>query len=297
MIQITEKSKCLSGETAVTIGKFDGVHRGHRKLLDAVLAEKKNGYLACVVSFWTKPGEGKSVIYTREEQRYLCSALGIDVLAEYTLDETLRGLSAEYFVTEVLCKKLNAKVIVTGEDFRFGKDRAGDAALLRSLAEESGYRTVCVPKVKSEGVRISSTKIRELLLAGNMEEANKFLGQPYFICSEVVHGKQLGRTIGFPTINMLPPAEKLLPAYGVYVTQTNVGDRWYDGITNVGLRPTVDSGAQVSVETHLTGYEGNLYGKTLKTRFLRFLRPEQKFESVEALKMAIQEDRKNALSK
>lgn len=297
MLHITEQSKPLSGETAVTIGKFDGVHRGHRKLLDAALAEKKNGYLACVVSFWTKPEKGKSVIYTREEQRHLCSALGIDVLAEYTLDENLRGLPAERFVSEVLCKKLNARVIVTGEDFRFGKGRTGDAALLRSLAEGFGYRTVCVPKVKSEGVRISSTKIRELLSAGRMEEANTFLGQPYFIFSEVVHGKQLGRTIGFPTINVLPPAEKLLPAYGVYVTQTKAGESWYDGITNVGLRPTVDSGEQVSVETHLAGYRGNLYGKTVETRFLRFLRPEQKFESVEALKTAIQKDMQNALSK
>lgn len=292
MIRRKEKSERLPGETAVTIGKFDGVHIGHRRLFDAVLAEKKNGYQACVLSFWTKSGEGKNVIYTRAEQELLCASLGIDVLAEYTLDEALRSLSAEQFVAEVLCKELNAKVIVTGEDFRFGRDRRGDTALLRSLSSVHGYRTISIPKVENGGTRISSTKIRELLTVGAMEEANALLGQPYFIYAEVVHGRQLGRTFGFPTINMLPPPEKLLPAYGVYVTQTRLGDVWYSGITNIGLRPMVDSGERVSVETHLAGYEGNLYGKTLETRFLSFLRPEQGFESTEALKQAIQKDMK-----
>ncbi len=292
MIRRKEKSERLPGETAVTIGKFDGVHIGHRRLFDAVLAEKKNGYQACVLSFWTKSGEGKNVIYTRAEQELLCASLGIDVLAEYTLDEALRSLSAEQFVAEVLCKELNAKVIVTGEDFRFGKGRLGDTALLRNLGNVYGYRSISVPKVENDGLRISSTKIRELLSAGAMEEANTFLGHPYFIYAEVVHGRQLGRALGFPTINMLPPAEKLLPAYGVYVTQTKIEDVWYSGITNIGLRPTVDSGNRVSVKTHLAGYEGNLYGKTLETRFLKYLRPEQKFESTEALKQAIQKDMK-----
>lgn len=292
VIRRKEKSERLPGETAVTIGKFDGVHIGHRRLFDAVLAEKKNGYLACVLSFRAKPEEGKNVIYTKEEQRLLCADLGIDILAEYTLDEVLRSLSAEQFVAEVLCKELNAKVIVTGEDFRFGKGRLGDTALLRNLGNVYGYRSISVPKVENDGLRISSTKIRELLSAGAMEEANTFLGHPYFIYAEVVHGRQLGRALGFPTINMLPPAEKLLPAYGVYVTQTKLEDVWYSGITNIGLRPTVDSGNRVSVETHLAGYEGNLYGKTLEIRFLKYLRPEQKFESTEALKQAIQKDMK-----
>lgn len=292
MIRMKEKAERVPGETAVTIGKFDGVHIGHRRLFDAVLAEKKNGYLACVLSFRAKPEEGKNVIYTRAEQELLCASLGIDVLAEYTLDEALRSLSAEQFVTEVLCKELKAKVIVTGEDFRFGKDRKGDTALLRTLGKAYGCRTVSIPKVEDGGMRISSTKIRELLSVGRMEEANALLGQPYFVYAGVVHGRQIGRTLGFPTINMLPPAEKLLPARGVYHTQTKLGDVWYSGITNVGVRPTVDSGERVSVETHLAGYEGTLYGRTLETRFLKYLRPEQKFESTEALKQAIQKDMK-----
>ncbi len=293
MFRITENSECLSEQTAVTIGKFDGIHLGHRSLLEAVLKEKKNGYAACVLSLVKSDG-GRNVIYTKEEQSLLCDALGIDILAEYSFDETLRELSAEQFISEVLCRKFNAKVIVAGEDFRFGKGRAGDVKLLNALEKTYGYRTVCVPKVEKTGMRISSTGIRELLSLGKIEEANRLLGQPYFLCGEVVHGKQLGRTIGFPTINVLPPEEKLLPAYGVYATQTKLDGVWYRGITNVGLRPTVNSGSAVSVETYLLHCSGNLYGKRAEIRFLQFLRPEQRFQSVEELTEAIRRDAEKA---
>lgn len=289
MIRIKEKAECLPGGTAVTIGKFDGVHIGHRRLFDAVLAEKKNGCLACVLSFRAKPEEGKNVIYTREEQQLLCESLGIDVLAEYTLDEALRSLSAEQFVAEVLCKELKAKVIVTGEDFRFGKDRMGDTALLRSLGSRYGYRTVSIPKVENGGMRISSTKIRELLSAGRMEEANALLGQPYFVYAGGMHGQQSGRVPDVPVIHMLPPAEKLLPAHGVYHTQTRLGGVWYAGITYVGVRTAAFPG-QVSVETYLAGYDGTPCGRMLETRFLKYLHPEQKFDGTEAFTQAIQKE-------
>lgn len=297
VIQITEQSERLSGTTAITVGKFDGVHMGHRKLLEAVCAEKEQGHLACVLSFLPKLEDGRNIIYTKEEQRILCEEIGADILAEYTLDATMRELSPERFIKEILCEKLNAKVVVTGEDFRFGKDRTGDVALLQKLAVKYGFKTICVPKVETEGNRISSTRIRELLSVGKIEEANGILGQPYFVYGEVKSGKQLGRTIGFPTINVLPPAEKLLPAYGVYVTRTKVGDAWHSGITNVGSRPTVDDHRNVSVETYLIDFDGDLYGQYVKTEFLRFLRPEQKFESVEALKQAIQKDIKESFAK
>lgn len=297
VIQITEQSERLSGTTAVTVGKFDGVHMGHRKLLEAVCAGKEQGHLACVLSFLPKPEDGRNIIYTKEEQRILCEEIGADILAEYTLDVTMRELSPERFVKEILCEKLNAKVVVTGEDFRFGKDRAGDVALLQKLAAKYGFKTVCVPKVETEGDRISSTRIRELLSAGKIEEANGILGQPYFVYGKVEYGKQLGRTIGFPTINVLPPAEKLLPAYGVYMTRTKVGDTWYSGITNVGSRPTVEDYKNVSVETYLMDFDGDIYGQYVKIEFLRFLRSEQKFESVEALKQAIQKDIKESFAK
>lgn len=294
MLRITKLSESLPVQTAVTIGKFDGFHLGHRSLLSAVLQERKRGLAPCVVSFSTVVDTDRSVIYTKEEQRKLCEAMEIDVLAEYPLDESLREMSAEYFVSEILCKRLQAKVIVAGEDFRFGKNRKGDIALLQSMEERYGYRTVCVPKVKDAEGRISSTQIRELLGEGKIGAANELLGRPYAVFGEVMHGKKLGRALGFPTINLIPSREKLLPPYGVYVTKTKIDEQWFDGITNIGLRPTVDSNHQVSVETHLFQYEADLYGKQVEVQFLQFLRPEQKFADVEVLKKAMREDFVNA---
>ena len=294
LVRITRYSECLPVQTVVTIGKFDGFHLGHRKLLSAVLQEKKKGYASWVISFSTSVDMPGSVIYTREEQRKICESLGIDVLAEYPLDETIKEMSGEQFVKEILCERLQAKVIVTGEDFRFGKNRSGDISLLKSLEETYGYRTVCVPKVTAEDIRISSTEIRRVLAEGNVSEANRWLGRPYAVFGEVLHGKKLGRTLGFPTMNLIPPTEKLLPAYGVYVTRTKVDGQWFDGITNIGLRPTVDSDELVRVETHLFSYNGDLYGKQVEVQFLQFLRPERKFADVAALKAAMLEDVKSA---
>lgn len=294
LVRITRYSECLPVQTVVTIGKFDGFHLGHRKLLSAVLQEKEKGYASCVISFSTSVDMPGSVIYTREEQRKICESLGIDVLAEYPLDETIKEMSGEQFVKEILCERLQAKVIVTGEDFRFGKNRSGDISLLKSLEETYGYRTVCVPKVTAEDIRISSTEIRRVLAEGNVSEANRWLGRPYAVFGEVLHGKKLGRTLGFPTMNLIPPTEKLLPAYGVYVTRTKVDGQWFDGITNIGLRPTVDSDELVSVETHLFSYNGDLYGKQVEVQFLHFLRPERRFADVAALKAAMLEDVKSA---
>lgn len=294
MLRITKQSEYVPVQTAVTIGKFDGLHLGHRSLLAEVLKEKEKGLASCVISFSTTVDNGCKMIYTKEEQRKLCESMGIDVLAEYLLDESLREMTAELFVSEILCEKLQAKVIVAGEDFRFGKDREGDVTLLQSLEEKYGYRTVCVSKVTEESVRISSTGIRELLREGNVAEANGLLGRPYAVFGEVMHGKKLGRMLGFPTMNLLPPAEKLLPAFGVYVTKTKVDGQWFEGITNVGLRPTVDSDERVSVETHLFTYKGDLYGKQVEVQFIHYLRPEQKFTDVEALKTAMLDDLKKA---
>ncbi len=290
LLRITKYSECLPVQTAVTVGKFDGFHLGHRKLLEAVLREKENGYASCVISFSTEVDTERSVIYTKEEQRKLCEALGVEVLAEYPLGETIREMSGEQFVAEVLCGRLQAKVIVAGEDFRFGKDRSGEITLLKALEGKYGYRTVCVPKVEEEQVRISSTEIRKLLAEGKVKEANRLLGRPYAVFGEVLHGKKLGRTLGVPTMNLLPAPEKLLPVYGVYLTKTKVDGGWFDGITNIGLRPTVDSDERVSVETHLFDYEGDLYGKQVEVQFLAFLRPEQRFADVEQLKCAMRED-------
>ncbi len=290
MLRITDISERSLVPEAVTIGKFDGVHKGHRRLLQTVLAKKEQGLASCMVSFFSEPKEQRTVIYTKTEQERLAEAAGIDMLAQYTLNETVRGMEPEQFVREVLCEALQARVVVTGEDFRFGKNRAGDVSLLEALSPKYGYETICVPKVELGGVRVSSTRIRALLAEGAVEEAAELLGQPYFVQGEVVHGKKLGRTLGFPTINLLPGKDKLLPAYGVYITRTQVDGKQYFGLTNVGIRPTVKDENRVSVETFLENYTGDLYGKVLTVEFLRFLRSERKFDSVELLQAEIQKD-------
>ena len=293
MLKITKQTEYLPVQTAVTVGKFDGFHLGHQSLISAVLQEKEKGYASCVVTFSTDVDTERSMIYTKKEQQMLCDRLGIDVIAEYPFNE-IKEMSAEQFVTEILLKRLQARVVVVGEDFRFGKNRTGDVMLLKTLEERYGYRTVCIPKVEEAKQRVSSTGIRELLATGAVDEANKLLGRPYAVFGEVLHGKKLGRTLGFPTMNLIPPAEKLLPAYGVYVTKTKVDGAWYEGLTNIGIRPTVDSDRKVSVETHLFGYERELYGKQVEVQFLTFLRPEKKFPDMMSLKEAMHEDFMNA---
>ena len=203
LLRITNYSEYLPVQTAVTIGKFDGFHLGHQSLLSAVLREKEKGLASCVISFSTAVDTERNAIYTKEEQRKLCESLGIDILVEYPLDETIREMSAEQFVAEILCDRLQARVVVTGEDFRFGKGRSGDVALLRALEDTYGYRTIAVPKVEDSEIRISSTGIRKLLAEGNISEANRMLGRPYAVFGEVLHGKKLGRTLGFPTMNLI----------------------------------------------------------------------------------------------
>lgn len=297
MLHLTDFTQRLLRDSAVTIGKFDGVHKGHRKLFETVLSVKEQGLAACGVSFFPETSAESRVIYSKEEQAAVAKAMGMDVLLQITLTEAVRSMEPEAFVKEILCDRLRAKLLVTGEDFRFGKDRAGDVALLRMLSGEYGYRLICVPKVEEGGARVSSTRIRKLLSEGAMEEANALLGQPYFVQGTVVHGKQLGRNLGLPTANVLPGKEKLLPSYGVYATRTKVEDKIYSGVTNVGLRPTVKDEKVVSVETFLMDFSGELYGKTVTTEFLHFIRPEKRFSSLEDLAEAMEKDKKEAFAK
>jgi riboflavin kinase/FMN adenylyltransferase len=189
-----------------------------------------------------------------------------------------------------IVRDLHVKSIVTGEDFRFGHDRRGDHTLLASLAPRYGYELKVVEKLCYKNRDISSSYIREEILKGDIETANRLLGYPFFMMGEVIHGRQLGSRIGIPTINMEPSAEKLLPPKGVYATRVQIGEAAYDGVTNVGCRPTVNNSNKVGVETHILDYQGELYGRTLRIDFYHFLRPEKKFPSVDALQAQMERD-------
>ena len=198
-------------------------------------------------------------------------------------------MEPEEFVSMIV-SRLNVKCIVVGDDFRFGHNRAGDHELLLKLAPKHGYELIVVDKLKDNGRDISSTYIREEVARGNIKKANSLLGYPYFIMGRVVHGKQLGRTIGIPTINMLPEAEKILPPFGVYASKVNVSDKWYLGITNIGRKPTIEGENPVGVETYIIDFSQDVYDYVVTIELYDFLRPEKKFDSIEELKEQISGD-------
>lgn len=281
--------------TAITLGKFDGLHKGHKKLMDSLKEEKRNGLTSVVFTFDITPrklivGEEPGYLLTKEERRIFHELNGIDVLIEYPFDRETALMEPERFVSEVLVEKLSVRKIVCGTDFKFGYKREGDIHLLSKLGEKYGYETIVLNKEKFDLKEISSTAIKEELLKGNIETVNKMLGYPFTVIGEVVHGNQLGRTMGSPTLNLLPPADKLLPPNGVYSTKTIIDGRTYSGITNIGYKPTVSNGLIRGVETHLFDFEEDLYGKIVEVQFYKFVREEIKFDTVEDLKEQILKD-------
>lgn len=287
--------------TAVTIGKFDGRHKGHQKLLREMLCFKeRQGLKAAVFTFDMAPagvmaGRVQTVITTNQERRNKMAKVGIDYLVEYPFDQETAHMQPEEFVSEVLVRQMHAKAVVVGTDCSFGYKGAGNAQLLKEMSESCGFEAVIIEKEQDDHRDISSTYVREELDLGNMEKANELLGEPYAIHGVVVHGNHIGGAIlGFPTANILPPPEKHLPPFGVYVSQVLVDGRLYRGVTNIGKKPTVAGESPVGVETFIMGLEENLYGKEIEVQLLSFERPEQKFASLKELKERIEKDKEYA---
>lgn len=281
--------------SAVSLGKFDGLHRGHQKLIRHVLEQKKAGLSAVIFTFEKNPtrilsGLSGQNIMTNEERKNMLEAAGVDELLECPFVPELSHMEPERFVEEILVRQLKAVFVAVGEDFRFGYQRRGDYRLLQKLGERYGFRTEVIQKEQSHGRDISSTYVREALHEGNIPLANELLGYRYFVSGEVLHGRQIGRTLGLPTTNLLPPEEKLLPPNGVYLTRTLTEDGEHYGITNIGYKPTVGGETRKGVETFMFDFDGDLYGRHLTVEFMEFERPEQKFKSLEELKARILSD-------
>ena len=286
----------LDSPTVITLGKFDGLHRGHRKLLEAVSAYREKGLKTAVFTFETAPGtliRGKlqQMITTNEERRDKLEAAGVDYLVEYPFNEEVARMSPEEFLRGVLVERMKAKAIITGPDFHFGYKRGGDPAYLEKMAPVFGYEYQVVQKLMDGDREISSTYIREELAAGHIRKANELLGYTYSVRGTVVHGKRLGRTLGFPTANIEPGIQKHLPTFGVYLSETVVGDRVYDSLSNIGRKPTVSPDLPVGVETYIYGTDADIYGKEIEVRMLDFFRPEMKFESLDALRTQVLSDK------
>lgn len=270
--------------SAVCIGKFDGIHKGHRLLL----AEAKKGGLTTVMFTFGMKGQG--VLYSEQEKIQLAQRLGFDVFVTIPLDEHFMHQSAEDFVQDILLQRCDAKKVVVGEDFRFGHRRSGDAKLLLQMGREYGFETVVRKKMVAEGDVISSTRIRTLIRKGKLDEANTLLGTPYFIAGKVQKGNQLGRKLETPTANICPHDEKDLPPHGVYAVLVEVDGKQYEGVGNLGRKPTVAEEEPVGLEVWLFDYEGNLYDKEITVYLIDFQRAECKFNSLEELKRQIAGD-------
>lgn len=279
---------CLPVETAAAIGKFDGIHIGHKRLLEEILSRRTQGLAACVFTFDPPPAyffgqsDGKELT-DKMEKRLLFERMGVDILIEFPLNRETAATPPETFAREILGRQMKARFLAAGGDLSFGAGGAGNAELLRRLSPELGFEFMAIDKVCLDGREVSSTYVRNRVEKGDMESVRRLLGMPYMIAGKVVRGKQLGHRIGFPTINIQPGENKLLPPRGVYFSRAHVRGKCYRAISNVGCKPTVAYGEVMGVESYLYDFEGDLYGEQVEVYLSSFHRPEKRFESVEAL--------------
>lgn len=295
MEYIAGKTDFRFNNTAVTLGKFDGIHLGHQQLIQLAVSYKEQGLTSVMFSFMLHPGNLFSdrefeLIYTEEEKLAKLARCGIDVLVSYPFTEATRSMMPESFIKEILVDRLDAKVIIVGNDFRFGYQRSGDVSLLKEYEKTYGFQVIVCDKLKWKNEVISSSAIRSALRAGNLEAVTAMLGQPYFIRGEVSHGRKLGRTIGIPTTNLVPERGKLLPPCGVYASKTLLGGIYHPGVTNIGYKPTVGEEEYIGVETFIFDFDGDLYGEMIEVALYDYIRPELKLGSIEELVTKMQED-------
>lgn len=285
----------IQGRSAVAIGKFDGIHRGHIELLRHILKQKEKGLHAVVFTF-DPPASvffgraGEKELSPIEEKRRFFLELGIDILVEFPLNEESAAISPEDFVEKILAGQMQAAYIAAGEDLSFGYGGRGNRELLQKLSGRFDYQAEIIPKVLDGSREISSSYVREEVEKGNMEKAAWLLGRNYGITGRVETGKKLGRRLGMPTVNLYPGENKLLPPNGVYYSKMISEEGSYDGITNIGRKPTVNDTQTVSVETYLYNFMGNMYGKEVVVELMHFKRPEQKFGDVEELRRQMEAD-------
>lgn len=276
--------------TAVCIGKFDGLHAGHRLLIDSIKTNQEKLKVLFTFSF-----PESEYIYSSEEKRYLAERLGIDVYIDCPFDDEFSRMSPEIFLEQVLREECGAEVISVGEDFRFGYRRGGDVKFLQSRCALDGFELNVFPKMEMAGSVVSSTRIRTLLREGDIQMANRLLFQPYFIYGTVCRGNRLGSTkLNMPTANQIPAAGKILPPFGVYASQVQIHGRVYAGVTNIGIKPTIPGGNTVGAETHIIGFDGDLYGVDICVEMCAFLRKEQRFSGLELLRNQMEKDKDQA---
>lgn len=293
---LPEQEKVAHKPSVVVLGNFDGIHLGHRTLLkEADGLAQQQGLLRRVVTFspHTKQVMGQPdfrLIYNEDQKAKIMEETGwVDELILLKFDETVQTMSPEDFFNRILVKRYQARAVIVGDNFRFGLYGRGDAALLKKLCLEQGLECRAMPRIEAEGQPISSSRIRALLESGELETANQLLGRVYFVEGKVSRGKQLGRKMQTPTINLLMREERLAPKKGVYISRTYTPGGVYPSISNVGHNPTL-GGESLRTETHILGFAGDLYEQVVRVELLKFIRPEQRFDTVEALHTQLTKD-------
>jgi len=285
----------------VALGCFDGVHAGHSRLI--LEAKQIADTLNVKNALWSFAEPPKNyfkpnsipLLTLPTEKRLAMQRLGVDIMVSVPFDKYISSLSAEDFFNDILISKMKAIHVVCGFNYRFGKGGLGNTELLKKLCKENKIGLSVIPPVIVNGYTVSSSEVRAAIESGNVELASDLLGRPYSLRATVIDGKHLGHTLGFPTINQSFDGGKAVPLYGVYLARIRFSNREKYGITNIGIQPTVNVN-RLYAETHIFDFNGDLYGKAVTVEFLRFLRAEQKFDGIEALKSQITKDIKKAKS-
>lgn len=282
-------------KSVVTIGKFDGIHKGHEVLIEKTVNYSKQEQLTSVVfTFKNSPISYFSNIITREiitevEKMNKLKLLGVDVVIDIPFNKDMAEISAEDFVKQILVDKLGAKKLIIGHDFAFARKREGTPPILKILGEKYGFDVEVIEPVVINNIRVSSTHVKDLIYAGRVDEIKNYLGRNYAIEGTVIHAKQLGRTLGFPTANIRLQENLIIPKRGIYATKVHIGNEVYVGATNIGYNPTVN-GEKMSVETNILQFDKDIYGKTIKLEFLERIRDEKKFKDLNELKLQLKMD-------
>lgn len=282
-------------KSVVTIGKFDGIHKGHEVLIEKTVNYSKQEQLTSVVfTFKNSPISYFSNIITREiitevEKMNKLKLLGVDVVIDIPFNKDMAEIAAEDFVKQILVDKLGAKKLIIGHDFAFARKREGTPPILKILGKKYGFDVEVIEPVVINNIRVSSTHVKDLIYAGRVDEIKNYLGRNYAIEGTVIHAKQLGRTLGFPTANIILQENLIIPKRGIYATKVHIGNEVYVGATNIGYNPTVN-GEKMSVETNILQFDKDIYGKTIKLEFLERIRDEKKFKDLNELKLQLKMD-------
>ena len=298
MIEITDISTFTSPKpTVITIGTFDGVHLGHQKIINKVVeSARRENLLATIFTFFPHPrmivqhDNSLKLIHTLSEKKEALKALGVDLLIVQPFNEEFANLTAEDFVHKLLVERLNAKKVIIGYDHRFGKGRTADIKDMERFGEQYGFAVEEIPVEEINEVSVSSTAIRNALLSGKMDIAERYLAAPYTLTGTVVHGMKLGRSIGYPTANIVVDDKyKLIPKDGVYAVYSLINQQKVYGMMSIGKNPTIE-GKGSSIEVHFFDFNNDIYDQQITIYFIKYLREEQKFDSIELLKQQIAND-------